>query len=219
MPKWQNKQKTLHQKLLKIRTRCLNALSGVLVLEGDLVADVALRAPLCASIEELRDFWELGGPVVFSFGSLDRPEMAADVPTPPAAPTVELRFGCVQGFDVPIDRRLSILTLPAIELNMWRASKWTVSRAETCFYKSTVLPLSRFSVISNPTCRNQFQELVHPHKCKQVHIFGKGCLRKKVYDKGFAKLKSQGISFDTLPLFLKSKHFKKHLNNVKIGYG
>ena len=82
-------------------------------------------------------------------------------------------------------------------------------------YSATFKQIQWFRVISNPTCRNQFQELVHPHKCKQVHIFGKGCLRKKVYDKGFAKLKSQGISFDTLPLFLKSKHFKKHLNNVK----
>ena len=80
-------------------------------LDGERVAEVALRAPLCVSdeIDELRvGFCELEGPVSFNLGSLD---IALDADDPDALapiPVDELRLGWVQGLDVPIERRDSI---------------------------------------------------------------------------------------------------------------
>ena len=88
-------------------TKCLEALRGVRFLEGDLEAEVALRA-LWDSIEELRDLWELAGPKVFGFGSLDMPPAPAPG-TAELTPDEELRLGWVQPLEVPMDRRDSIL--------------------------------------------------------------------------------------------------------------
>ena len=95
-----------------ILTKCREARIGVLFFDGDRVAEVALRAPLGISdeIDELRvGFCELEGPVSFNLGSLD---IALDADDPDALapiPVDELRLGCVQGLDVPIERRDSIL--------------------------------------------------------------------------------------------------------------
>jgi len=98
-------------------TKCRDALIGVLFFDGDRVAEVALRAPLCISDEtdELRvGFCELGGPETFIFGSFDIPLDAED---PDALDVDELRLGCVQGLDTPIERRDSIAIFnPAVKL-------------------------------------------------------------------------------------------------------
>ena len=80
--------------------------------DGDRVAEFALRNPLCISDEtdELRvGFCELEGPVTFNFGSLDIPLAPDDPDALAPIPVDVLRLGCVQGLDVPIERRDSML--------------------------------------------------------------------------------------------------------------
>lgn len=105
-------------------TKCRDALIGVLFFDGDRVAEVALRAPLCISDEtdELRvGFCELEGPETFNFGSFDIPLDAEDPDALAPIPVDELRLGCVQGLDTPIERRDSIAIFnPAVKLQVFR---------------------------------------------------------------------------------------------------